>query len=151
MDDGPILPIPDPENRPSIEEVLNEIQEQPWYKNQIVDKRTVPAKEGQTGEFVKSSNVPFLTLCSDFLVDIELSATIRQALRDSRGIESFYTHQASAINAISQNKDVIVSTPTASGKSVIYQVPLLKFLEENRNATAIFVYPTKVCSCLSSL
>ncbi|KAF5373039.1 hypothetical protein D9758_001725 [Tetrapyrgos nigripes] len=96
MDDGPILPIPDPEHRPSIEEVLEEIQEQRW-----------------------------------------------QALRNSRGIESFYTHQAAAINAIWENKDVIVSTPTASGKSVIYQVPLLRFLEENRNATAIFVYPTK--------
>ncbi|KAK7440243.1 ATP-dependent 3'-5' DNA helicase [Stygiomarasmius scandens] len=123
-DDGPIEPIPDPENRPSIKEVLQEMQKQRWYRDQIVDQRTVAAKDGTA-------------------VNIPLSSSIKQALRESRGIESLYSHQASAINAISQNKNVIVSTPTASGKSVIYQIPLLKFLEENKNATAMFVYPTK--------
>lgn len=54
-------------------------------------------------------------------LDELLSDEIRQALRDSRKIESFYTHQAAAINAISHKKHVIVSTSTASGKSVIYQ------------------------------
>lgn len=54
-----------------------------------------------------------------------LSDTISQALSDSRKITSLYTHQAAAINALSQGKDVIVSTSTASGKSVIYQVSSL--------------------------
>jgi hypothetical protein len=43
------------------------------------------------------------------------------ALRDARKITTLYTHQANAIAALSQGKDVIVSTSTASGKSVIYQ------------------------------
>ena len=51
-----------------------------------------------------------------------LSETISQALRDSRKITSLYTHQVAAINALGQGKNVIVSTSTASGKSVIYQV-----------------------------
>lgn len=51
-----------------------------------------------------------------------LSDSIRTALRDARKISTLYTHQAVAIAALSQGKNVIVSTSTASGKSVIYQV-----------------------------
>jgi replicative superfamily II helicase len=44
------------------------------------------------------------------------------ALQGSRKITSLYSHQAAAIDAIARGKNVIVSTSTASGKSVIYQV-----------------------------
>lgn len=120
------LIIPEPKDRPSIDHILLEIQKQQWYKNQIADRRTFKEKVAIEG-----------------LLAEPLSHTIQQALRESRNITSLYYHQAAAINAIAQRKHVIVSTSTASGKSVIYQVPLLKFLEENSNATAIFIYPTK--------
>lgn len=55
-------------------------------------------------------------------LDPPLSKTIAQALLDARKIKSLYTHQVAAINALAQRKNVIVSTSTASGKSVIYQV-----------------------------
>lgn len=55
------------------------------------------------------------------LLDPPLSDSIVQALRNSRKITSLYTHQVAAITALSQGKNVIVSTSTASGKSVIYQ------------------------------
>ncbi|KIJ60621.1 hypothetical protein HYDPIDRAFT_32044 [Hydnomerulius pinastri MD-312] len=118
--------IPGPEERPSVDEVIREIEEQEWYKNQIVDRRTIQAREARQGT-----------------LDEPLSESIQQALRNSRKISSLYLHQAAAINAISNKKHVIVSTSTASGKSVIYQVPLLRLLEEDPSATAIFVYPTK--------
>jgi DEAD/DEAH box helicase domain-containing protein len=51
-----------------------------------------------------------------------LSEDIRLALERVRGVKSFYTHQAKAIDAILDNKHVIVSTSTASGKSLVYQV-----------------------------
>ncbi|KAG1835727.1 DEAD H helicase [Suillus variegatus] len=120
------LIIPEPKDRPSIDDILLEIQKQQWYKNQIADRRTFKEKVAIEG-----------------LLAEPLSHTIQQALRESRNITSLYYHQAAAINAIVQRKHVIVSTSTASGKSVIYQVPLLKFLEENSNATAILIYPTK--------
>jgi hypothetical protein len=56
-----------------------------------------------------------------------LSHTIQHALATSRNISSLYTHQVAAITALAEGKHVIVSTPTASGKSVIYQV-LLRFI-----------------------
>ncbi|KAF9234482.1 P-loop containing nucleoside triphosphate hydrolase protein [Melanogaster broomeanus] len=118
--------IPSPEERNSIDDVVLEIQEQEWYKNQIVDRRTFAAREAREGT-----------------LDESLSESIQQALRDARKISSLYLHQAAAINAIWRKKHVIISTSTASGKSVIYQVPLLRLLEEDPTATAIFVYPTK--------
>lgn len=118
--------VPSPNERPSVNEVIQEIQEQHWYANQITDRRTFPARTAREGFLSRS-----------------LSASIQQALQDSRKITSFYTHQAAAINAICNKKHVIVSTSTASGKSVIYQVPVLRFLEEDPSATAMFVYPTK--------
>jgi DEAD/DEAH box helicase domain-containing protein len=96
------------------------------------------------------------------MLDPPLSDTIMQALKGARNISALYIHQVAAITALAQGKNVIVSTPTASGKSVIYQVaihipltlktkvdyiskvPLLRFLEDDHNAKAIFVYPTKV-------
>lgn len=56
------------------------------------------------------------------ILDAPLSETIKQALNTARNIRDLYVHQASAINALAQGKHVIVSTSTASGKSVIYQV-----------------------------
>lgn len=51
-----------------------------------------------------------------------LSEPITQGLQGARKISLFYTHQVAAINALDKGKHVIVSTSTASGKSVIYQV-----------------------------
>ncbi|KAI0340501.1 DEAD/H helicase [Trametopsis cervina] len=118
--------VPDSESRPSIESVIADIKEQDWYENQIVFERTVPEKAPSIAE-----------------LDPPLSENIMKGLSDSRKITSFYSHQAEAIEALDQGKSVIVSTSTASGKSVIYQVPFLKFLEANPESTAIFIYPTK--------
>ncbi|KAI9456100.1 hypothetical protein HD554DRAFT_2317614 [Boletus coccyginus] len=120
------LTILGPGERPSVDEVIQEILDQDWYNGQIVDRRTFDAREAREGS-----------------LDEPLSETIQQALSDARKINSLYSHQAAAINAIAEQRHVIVSTSTASGKSVIYQVPLLRLLEEDPSATAIFVYPTK--------
>ncbi|GJE86964.1 DEAD/DEAH box helicase [Phanerochaete sordida] len=118
--------VPEPANRPSIESVLEEIRQQEWYNGQIVYDRTVDAKEGQTAA-----------------LDELLPESVAEALQNARSISSFYTHQVAAINALEQGEHVIVSTSTASGKSVIYQVPFLRFLEQDHESTAIFIYPTK--------
>jgi superfamily II DNA/RNA helicase len=71
------------------------------------------------------------TLCLTFSTarpDPPLSETILKALQDSRKITSLYSHQAAAIDAIARGKNVIVSTSTASGKSVIYQVHISFYL-----------------------
>ncbi|KAF8831611.1 hypothetical protein HHX47_DHR1000474 [Lentinula edodes] len=126
VDETMHMPIPNSEDRASIHDIFVELKKQHWYQDQIVDHRIIGAREGQTGS-----------------LDPPLSATIQKALQSSRNITSLYSHQTAAISALDYGKDVIVSTSTASGKSVIYQVPLLRLLENDRRVTAIFVYPTK--------
>ncbi|KAF4578591.1 hypothetical protein EYR36_000398 [Pleurotus pulmonarius] len=118
--------VPDPSHRPSVSSILSELESQSWYRNQIVERREFDVRDGKTGD-----------------LDAPLSPNIRKSLAAARNITSLYTHQATAINALAKGENVIVSTSTASGKSVIYQVPVLRFLEEDASATAIFVYPTK--------
>ena len=112
--------IPDPGDRQPIDRVIEDIHEQKWYLNQIRYRRAFEAKAGSLGRCAE------YTLYNSILVvagtpDPPLSDSIMAALRDARRITTLYSHQTSAIAALSQGKDVIVSTSTASGKSVIYQ------------------------------
>ncbi|MEJ7697643.1 MAG: DEAD/DEAH box helicase [Candidatus Limnocylindrales bacterium] len=61
----------------------------------------------------------------------------------SRGIDSLYCHQAEAIEAIHRGEDVVVVTPTASGKTLCYAVPALQAIAEDPSARALFLFPTK--------
>jgi len=113
--------LPSHDERPSIDEVIQEIQDQQWYRGQIADRRTFDAREAREGRSHVALQVFKRKIFAGSL-DEPLSETIQEALRDARKINSLYLHQAAAINAIAKQRHVIVSTSTASGKSVIYQV-----------------------------
>lgn len=55
----------------------------------------------------------------------------------------FYSHQATGIDYLRNGKNVIIATPTASGKSQIYMMPFLEWTIKDPEATAIFLFPTK--------
>jgi len=67
---------------------------------------------------------------------------IRAALAQ-QGIAALYTHQAEALEAVRAGRDVCVVTPTASGKSLCYELPVLQALAENPSARALWLFPTK--------
>ena len=71
-----------------------------------------------------------------------LDARIRAGLAD-RGIDRLYTHQAEAVEAVHAGEDVVVVTPTASGKTLCYALPVLQALAEDPSARALFLFPTK--------
>ncbi|MFQ5978736.1 MAG: DEAD/DEAH box helicase [Candidatus Heimdallarchaeota archaeon] len=54
-----------------------------------------------------------------------------------------YSHQAEAIELLLQGENAIVTTPTASGKSLIFLIPILNALLADDNASALLLYPTK--------
>jgi DEAD/DEAH box helicase domain-containing protein len=74
-----------------------------------------------------------------------LSPEVRAAL-ERRGASQLYTHQAEAIAAAMSGRHVVVSTPTASGKSLCFHVPVLEALRAEPSATALYLYPTKALS-----
>src|SRR4051812_39761682 len=71
-------------------------------------------------------------------VDPRLRATL-----EKRGIERLYSHQADAFNQIQSGKNVVVVTPTASGKTLCYNLPVLNLLLNDPGARAMYLFPTK--------
>jgi DEAD/DEAH box helicase domain-containing protein len=71
-----------------------------------------------------------------------LDPRIRAGLAQ-RGIEALYTHQAEALEAIHEREDVVVVTPTASGKTLCYALPVLQAIAEDPSARALLLFPTK--------
>jgi len=67
------------------------------------------------------------------------SEKINRFLKDN-GIK-LYSHQVEAIREIKNSKNVVITTPTASGKSMIYMLSILEKIEQNRNTRAILVFP----------
>ena len=73
---------------------------------------------------------------------ISLSEQLRDILKQ-RGIELFYSHQVEAINLIREGENVVVMTPTASGKSLIYNIPVIESIMENPEYKALYLFPLK--------
>lgn len=117
-----------PKDRKSISEIVREITELEWYTQQIVPDghRVFDPQPPIYGEL----NFP-------------LSQSLVNVLYNSRGITQFYSHQAEAINNLYDGHNVIVSTSTSSGKSLIYQIPMLHELENDPASRGMYIFPTK--------
>ena len=84
-------------------ELVDWLRTRPYYNGQIAAHRTVPAREAAT-------------------TPVEIESRLDSALA-TRGIDSLYTHQADAIEAVRDGQNVVVATETASGKSLAYTIP----------------------------
>ncbi|MEK7284587.1 MAG: DEAD/DEAH box helicase [Chloroflexota bacterium] len=71
-----------------------------------------------------------------------LDERIVRALR-RRGIEALYSHQAAALDAAHAGRNVVVVTPTASGKTLCYDLPVLDAIAKDPSARALYLFPTK--------
>jgi len=67
---------------------------------------------------------------------------LAEALR-GRGIGELYTHQAQVLEALREGGHVVVVTPTASGKTLCYNLPVLETLLHEPSARALYLFPTK--------
>jgi len=71
-------------------------------------------------------------------VDPQLAAAYR-----AKGIDQLYSHQATACELARAGKDFVVVTPTASGKTLCYNLPVLNAIVENTDTRALYLFPTK--------
>jgi DEAD/DEAH box helicase domain-containing protein len=71
-------------------------------------------------------------------IDPKLSAVLK-----TRGISQLYSHQAAAFQQLSDGRDVVIVTPTASGKTLCYNLPVLNTLMADPSARAMYLFPTK--------
>ncbi len=73
---------------------------------------------------------------------LDLNERLRDVLK-IQGIRLFYSHQVEAIDLIRQGENVVVMTPTASGKSLIYNIPVIESIIENPDTKALYIFPLK--------
>jgi DEAD/DEAH box helicase domain-containing protein len=66
-----------------------------------------------------------------------------RAAYGGKGIRQLYSHQAAAAEAIHGSKNVVIVTPTASGKTLCYNLPVLNAILESAESRALYLFPTK--------
>lgn len=71
-----------------------------------------------------------------------LAPGIARALRE-RGIDRLFVHQARALSAARAGRHLVLATPTASGKSFCFHLPVLQAYSDDPDARSIYLYPTK--------
>ena len=94
----------------------------------VTSWQVVPARPAKYGEFPEA-----------------LDGRIVDALR-RRGIDRPYIHQSRAIRAALAGQDLVVVTPTASGKTLCYNVPVLDAILKDESSRALYLFPTKALS-----
>jgi DEAD/DEAH box helicase domain-containing protein len=104
---------------------LKEINKLPGYKGQVVHVEHLAARKARYGQLERP-----------------LPASLDSALKRF-GAERLYRHQAQAINAAREGRHLILSTGTASGKTLAYNVPVLEAIIADRQARALYLFPTK--------
>ena len=107
------------------DDVLADLLAEPSMARGVVHHEVIPARAAEYGAF------------PDWL-DPRIVAGLA-----ARGIERPYRHQAEAIEAVHAGEDVVVVTPTASGKTLCYTLPVLQAIADDPSARALFLFPTK--------
>ncbi|MBN2298847.1 MAG: DEAD/DEAH box helicase [Deltaproteobacteria bacterium] len=73
-------------------------------------------------------------------------AWVHKGLRhvlEKRSMESLYSHQAEAVDMVRKGRDIVIVTPTASGKTLCYNLPVLQRILEESETRALYIFPTK--------
>ena len=109
----------------SVEFVLDRLLAQDEFRRQLTLDHTVLARQARYASFPEG-------------LDLRLG----QALA-ARGITRLYTHQAQATGLALSGKDLVVVTPTASGKTACYNLPVLQAMLRDPEARALYLFPTK--------
>lgn len=109
----------------SLQEILVDLKLKDQFNENIVTWRTIEEKQAQT----------------DVLPD-DLHPVLIKALQ-SKGIGQLYTHQKTAYETIRSGRSIVAVTPTASGKTLCYNLPVLQTILVNPNSRALYIFPTK--------
>ena len=109
-------------------QALDRLLDDPTVSGAVTGRRILPARPADL--------LPF----PDWL-----HPSLRGALK-GRGFSGLYRHQVEAMEALRAERDVAVVTPTASGKSLCYHLPVLQSVIEDPAARALYLFPTKALS-----
>ncbi len=112
----------------NVDQLTQVLQRDEAFMANVTRWETIPAREAQYADFPAG-------------IDPRLPPVLA-----GRGVFRLYTHQAAAIEAVEAGKNVVVVTPTASGKTMCYNLPVLSAILKNPDARALYLFPTKALS-----
>lgn len=112
----------------NVAQTLDRLKNDAEFCRNLTTWKTIPARPARMGGFPDA-------------LEPRLVAGLQK-----RGIHDLYTHQRDAVDAVLAGEDVCVVTPTASGKTMCYNVPILNRLISNPKARALYLFPTKALS-----
>ncbi len=112
----------------NVDQLTMQLRQDPLFMENVVRWEVLPAREAHYADFPE-------------MLDPRLKPIL-----EKRGIRQLYTHQAHSIRATSVGKNVCVVTPTASGKTMCYNLPVLSAILQDENARALYLFPTKALS-----
>ena len=106
-------------------QILERFENDHAFMQNVVHWRKLPARPGKYADF-----------------PLDLDDRLQRVLR-SRGISRLYTHQRAAWDAVKVGKNPVIVTPTASGKTLCYNLPVLSAMAAHPEARALYLFPTK--------
>ncbi len=106
-------------------EFIAELKQDEDYREQVVHVEMIPAR---TASWVDLDPPP--------------EPPVRKAL-EKLGVNSFYPHQAEAISLVREGSSVVISSGTASGKTLCYNLPVLEAISRDPATRALYLFPTK--------
>ena len=110
---------------PDITEYIQSLLSSKRLGSQVVHHTVLPAKAPKLKQPGRS--------CSE---------NIQKIIRTA-GISDLYRHQAEAVGLIKSGRHLVVATPTASGKTLIYNIPVLENILRNSTSKALYIFPLK--------
>jgi DEAD/DEAH box helicase domain-containing protein len=111
-----------------ISALIDDLNRNDDFTRQVAHFEKVPPREGSYADFP-----PGIRPC------------LADALKKT-GITQLYSHQRAAYDAVTAGKNTVIVTPTASGKTLCYNLPVLQTLLEERETRALYLFPTKALS-----
>ena len=112
----------------NIDQLIGRLKADRSFMDCVTEWRTLPATKGRY----------------EPLPD-EMDPRLREVLA-ARGIHRLYCHQAECFRLAREGRDFVVVTPTASGKTLCYNLPVVSAILENNDARALYLFPTKALS-----
>ena len=112
----------------NLNQLIDTLHNSEQFKSKLTFWKTISSREARYEEFPSS-------------IDDRLRGTLSQ-----QGIKKLYTHQRKAIDSFHSGKNPVVVTPTASGKTLCYNLPVIDTIIKNPEARALYLFPTKALS-----
>ena len=112
----------------NIDQLIDYIRNSPEIMKNITYWKEIEQRKAEYGPFPKG-----------------LRQELLEALK-AKGINQLYSHQSKAIDLVFQGKNVAIVTPTASGKTLCYNLPVINEILNNDDARALYLFPTKALS-----